>query len=340
MSIDSENTFAPRKSSIETQFFKPPELHSDGTEAQADLGFGTAVSQKQSSRLLLRDGSFNVKRVGYSLFRSKSIYHLLLTIPWWSFILFVFSCFLTINICFGTLFFFSGRESLHGLKSTSEAGRFLECFFFSIQTFATIGYGMIHPNTILANIFVSFEALIGMLAYAVGTGLVFARFSRPNAQIRFSDKAIIAPYRKIRAFQFRIVNERNSQIIDLKCRLVMSRMEFDGGGLKRRFYDLKLERDRVMFFPLNWTIVHPIDENSPLYKQTEEDLVRSDIEFLVLLEGMDDTHSAIVNTRSSYKATEIEWGRKFSRVLDELPDGSISIDLTKLSDTEPSALPN
>jgi len=336
VSIDTSNTYVPRKSSLETQFFKPL---SDNTDANQDLGFGTTVTAKQSTRLLRRDGSFNVKRVGYSLFRSKSIYHLLLTMPWLSFFLFLFVCFLTINLYFGTLFFISGRESLSGLKSTTESGRFLESFFFSIQTFATIGYGMIHPNTVLANIFVSFEALTGMLAYAVGTGLVFARFSRPSAKILFSDTALIAPYRKIRSFQFRIVNERNSQIVDLKCRLVMSRMEFDGAGLKRKFYDLKLERDQVMFFPLNWTIVHPIDEKSPLFGQSEEDFVRSDVEFLVLLEGMDDTHSAIVNTRSSYKASEIEWGKKFKPVLDEMPDGSISIDILRISEAEDAVLP-
>jgi inward rectifier potassium channel len=178
-----------------------------------------------------------------------------------------------------------------------------------------------------------------MLAYAVGTGLVFARFSRPTARIIFSEKAIIAPYKGIRAFQFRVANARNSQILDLKCRLVMSRLEFDGSGLKRKFYDLKLERDQVMFFPLNWTIVHPLDEKSPLYKYTAQDLARSDVEFLVLLEGMDDTHSTTVSARSSYKADEIAWGQKFVSVLDEMDDGQIAIDITRIGDFEEAALP-
>jgi inward rectifier potassium channel len=119
----------------------------------------------------------------------------------------------------------------------------------------------------------------------------------------------------------------------------MSRLEFDGSGLKRKFYDLKLERDQVMFFPLNWTIVHPLDEKSPLYKYTAQDLARSDVEFLVLLEGMDDTHSTTVSARSSYKADEIAWGQKFVSVLDEMDDGQIAIDITRIGDFEEAALP-
>jgi len=304
-----------------------------------DLGFANGVGQTQQTRLLQKDGSFNVKRKGYSMLRSRSLYHHLLTAPWPQFIFILLCFFLIINQSFGTLYYFCGKEGLGGMQSTTELGRYFECFFFSIQTFATIGYGAVHPSSIFANILVSIEALCGMLAYALGTGLVFARFSRPSARILFSETAIIAPYHGGRAFQFRIVNERNSQILDLKCRVVMSRLEFDGAGLRRKFYDLKLERDQVMFFPLNWTIVHPIDEKSPLFKTSPEEIARNDVEFLVLLEGMEDTFSQIVSSRSSYKADEIQWGKKFKTVLDEQADGSILLEMHKISETEEAPLP-
>jgi len=335
------------RSALETQVFRPikdvPPLQSVGSEngePPKDFGFGSSISGRPTTRLLQRDGSFNVKRVGYSILGSNSLYIHLLTVTWPIFFVFLLGFYLITNLCFGILYYFAGADALGGLDATTPPQLMLESFFFSVQTFATIGYGKIHPVSLFANILVSIEALFGMLAYAVGTGLIFARFSRPSARIKFSEKAIIAPYRGKTAFEFRIVNERQSQIIDLRARVILSRLELDSGGLKRKFHELKLEREQVMFFPLNWTIVHPIDETSHLFGMTKDQMIAADVEFLVLLEGLDDTFSQLVNARSSYKAHEIVWGAKFVPMLDELPDGSVQVDTTLVGMIESAALPS
>src|SRR5262249_9746259 len=149
---------------------------------------------------------------------------------------------------------------------------FLRAFFFSIHTLATIGYGTITPVGVPANVIVSIESFIGLFGLALCTSLLFARFSRPTAKILFSRQAIIAPYQGIKAFEFRIANMRRSQIIELEAKVLFARFEDVGGRQLRRFYPMKLERERVVFFPLSWTIVHPIDEESPFYGMTDADL--------------------------------------------------------------------
>ncbi len=307
-------------------------------DAARDFGFGSSISERPTTRLLLRDGSFNVSRVGYSIFGTQSLYHHLLTVSWGTFFLTLFGFYLIANLIFAILYYLAGPHALGGMGSVDASARMVDSFFFSIQTFATIGYGKVYPESLFAHVLVSVEALFGMLSYALGTGMIFARFSRPSARIRFSNHAIIAPYRGMTAFQFRIVNERASQILDLHARLIMSRLELDSVGLKRKFHGLKLERDQVMFFPLNWTIVHPIDEKSPLFGLTKEQLENADVEFLVSLEGTDEAFSQAVNARTSYKANEIVWGAKFVHMLEELPDGSVQIDPKLVSETEPIPL--
>jgi inward rectifier potassium channel len=184
------------------------------------------------------------------------------------------------------------------------------------------------------------ESLFGILGFALIAGLVFARFARPTALILFSRKAVIAPYQNIKAFMFRIVNQRRSQIVDLEARVLLARRK-KGKGDEREFITLKLERDSVAFFPLAWTIVHPIDADSPLRDyQGPDDLRNCDSEFLVLLNGFDETFSQQVHTRSSYKGDEVVWGARFRTLFNPPePDGTISIDIGKLHEIDPAPLP-
>jgi inward rectifier potassium channel len=176
---------------------------------------------------------------------------------------------------------------------------------------------------------------VGLLGFAIITGLLFARFSRPNARILLSEKAIIAPYQNITAFEFRIANARKNQIIELQAQLTFSRMESAGNHSIRRYYRLDLERDKVPFFPLTWTIVHPIDEDSPLKNTTQDELVKSQAEFLILLTGTDDTFNQTVHSRFSYCANEIIFGAKFSNVFEYGKDGHhITVDVGRLSDID------
>ncbi len=190
------------------------------------------------------------------------------------------------------------------------------------------------PSGFAANVVVAFEALTGLFGFALATGLLFARFSRPNAKIQYSENAVIAPFHGITGFMFRIVNERQNQLIEVNATLTFSRMETHNGRQVRKFYPLPLERDKVTFFPLHWTIVHPIDEKSPLFGVTHKELIESDAEFAILLTGIDETFSQSVHSRSSYKFDEVVVGAKFRDMFLPMENGIVRVDLRRLSDIE------
>jgi inward rectifier potassium channel len=193
------------------------------------------------------------------------------------------------------------------------------------------------PVGLATNTLVALESVVSLLGLAVVTGLVFARFSRPVADILFSRSAVMSWIGNLRAFQFRIINSRNNQIIDLHCRLLVSRFETNAGGVSvRRYYPLRLERESVVFFPLSWTVVHTVDQDSPLFGVTEDELCGSGAEFLILLTGMDETFSQIVNARSSYRANEIIWDAKFTDIFVYDPEGRMAgVEMKRFHDTTP-----
>ena len=199
-------------------------------------------------------------------------------------------------------------DALVGVGAAMMGGRFAQAFFFSIQTFATIGYGQVAPNGTAANLVVTVEALVGLMYQALATGLLFARFTRPTAALLFSREAVVAPYRDGRGLMFRLVNRRRSEIIELSAQVLFSALEPDGrGGTVRRYALLPLERNRSRSFRSRGRIVHPIDDASPLAGRTGEDLERSEAEILVLLSGIDEALEQTVHARSSYQAHEIVW---------------------------------
>lgn len=301
-----------------------------------DLGFGSVVSGQSRIRLLNRDGSFNVEREGLNLFTSLSPYHALLTMSWPHFLGLIVLAYLALNLLFAGAYFACGPGALEGVSGVAGE-RFLACFFFSVQTFATIGYGKLTPSGMAPNLIVTVESLVGLLGFALATGILFSRFSQPTAKILFSRNAIIAPYRGITAFEFRIANARSNELIQVEARVMLSRLKPDGN---RDFIPLKLEREKVVFFPLAWTIVHPIDEESPLRGLTQEDLTASQAEVLVLLSGIDETFSQTVHTRSSYRADEIVCGARFADLFNPpTPDGVLSVDISRLDQIEKTVLP-
>ena len=216
---------------------------------------------------------------------------------------------------------------------------FVRGFFFSVQTFATIGYGTIHPAGIIPNLLVTIESYYSLIANALITGVVFARFARPTAKVIFSKVAVIAPYRDGEALMFRLVNGRSNQLIEVRVQVLFARFVNENGRVVRRFDFLELERNKVTFFPLSWTVVHPIDETSPLFGLSDEDYIRTDAEILILLTATDETFSQAVHTRSSYKPHEIRCGHKFVSIYNEVEDGEpISIDIRKLSLVVPAEI--
>jgi inward rectifier potassium channel len=314
--------------------FKPVER-----EELEDLGFGARVAQESGQRLLNRDGTFNVRREGLSVFRSRSLYLHFLDISWPAFHAIIAAGFLLFNTIFATAYLLCGEGALRGTTGTTPVERFADAFFFSVQTSTTIGYGQVAPVGLAANITVSLEVMVGLLGFALATGLVFARFSRPNARVAFSNLAVVAPYRGITAFEFRVANERSNQLIQAEVSVLFSRMELHEGKMVRRFHQLALERASVVFFPLHWTVVHPIDASSPLHGLSHEQFVASDPEIEILLTAIDETFSQTVHARSSYKAGEIVWGAKFADMYHRPARGVLSVDLRRLHVIEPAELP-
>lgn len=300
-----------------------------------DLGFGSVVSAESRQRLLNQDGSFNVKRTGLSYLSSLNLYHTLLSMKWKTFLGLLLLLYFLSNVVFGLAYSLLGAESLVDSSSTPTENLFIRGFFFSVQTFATIGYGTIHPVGIVPNLLVTIESYYSLIANALITGVVFARFARPTARVHFSKIAVIAPYQNITGLMFRLVNARNNQLIEVEAKVMFARFVNENGKMVRRFDLLELERKNVAFFPLAWTVVHPIDESSPLYNMTMEDLKNSDAEILVLLTATDETFAAVVHTRSSYKHEEIKIGHKFVSIYNKAEnDETISVNIKKLSHVE------
>ena len=293
-----------------------------------DPGLTTQFSG-ELRRTINRDGSFNVHRKGLRL-RDANLYLKLIDTTWPRFFLFVLLAFLGVNMIFAGVYLALGLEHLQGTES--ELGAFANAFFFSVHTLTTVGYGNIYPKGTWANLTSALEAATGLMVFAVITGLLYGRFSRPSARILFSDHALIAPYQDGTSLQFRLTNARDNVLMDLEARVLLMTVETADGQLKRNYVDLPLERRRVYFFPLTWTVVHPIDAESPLYGKTREDLAKSAAELLILLQGFDDTFSQLVHARYSYRHDEIVWGAKFIPAFSVDPQGDLVLEVDRIGE--------
>ncbi|MBI1765929.1 MAG: transporter [Acidobacteria bacterium] len=310
-------------------------LPTNNETGNPDLGFGAIVARTSGQRLLNRDGSFNVERRGLNFWSSLSLYHTLLTLSWGKFLGLLVVSYLAANLLFAVAYLAAGPGALAVTGGLAIANRFWQAFFFSVHTFATIGYGNITPVGMVANIIVTIESLTGLLGVTLATGLLFARFSRPTAKILFSERAVVAPFQEGEAFMFRITNARSNQLTDVSATVIFAQFEEVNGQPTRRFYPLPLELAKVTFFSLSWTIVHPINNESPLFGLSGEVLRARNAEFLILLSGIDETFSQTVHTRSSYQADEVVWGAKFANIFNPITkEGVVTIDVRRLSEIE------
>ncbi|MCU7493594.1 MAG: ion channel [Bacteroidota bacterium] len=287
----------------------------------------------RTKRIINNDGSFNITRVGTG-FSLWDIYQFLVNLSWPRFISSVLGFYLLVNCFYALLYFITGIDSVHGARGETIIRTLENLFFFSVQTISTVGYGNMAPMGIYANIIVTFETLTGLLGFALVTGLLYGRFSRPTARILYSSKALISPYQDKTSLQFRIANQRSNALLEVEAKVMVAFVENTNGSSKREYYNLALERSYIYFFPLSWTIVHPIDEESPFWNKTPEDLKNLETEILILIKGYDDIFSQTVHSRFSYRFDEIIWGARFKPAFFIDQNGDVIIDLKNIHNFE------
>jgi inward rectifier potassium channel len=273
-------------------------------------GFG-AHSKDNSGRFYTKSGIPNVVKTGYKKFEHISVYHSLIRMPLGKFFLLVFAFYVAINLIFTIVYTVIGIDHLAGVNRGTAIDDFLEMFFFSTQTFSTVGYGRISPVGHLTSFVATFEAFIGLLSFAIATGLFFARFSKPVSYIKFSKNALVAPFKDGKALMFRMASYKNNVLTDLEVRLLLAVKELENGELVNKFYTLDTTVSKINLLSLSWTVVHPINDASPLFGFDEAEIENTPMEVMVFVKGYDEVYSNNVITRTSYINTEMVWNAKF-----------------------------
>lgn len=294
-----------------------------------DLGF-SSFGGKNRKRFVNKDGSFNVIR-GTSFFSDFHIYQFLVSMSWTSFACTTLLFYFVINCLFAGFYMMIGVEYLSGAEGDNLAP-FWTAFFFSVQTLTTVGYGSVSPVGFGANLLAAMGALTGLMSFALGTGLLFARFSKPTASILFSENAIIAPFEDGKALMFRLANRRRNMLTNLQIEVTAAWLSRDDKGRVTRVYKpLDLERDVLSMLPLTWTVVHPIVEESPIADCIKNGFENSDLEIIVVLEGYDDTFTSTIRTHTSYKYKELIWNAKFDAAFYFNEEGDTILEVDKLN---------
>ena len=279
-------------------------------KADSNTGFGINASS-YGGRFITKSGNANVKKSGIGLFEGISWYHTMLNIPRWKFLVIIMVFYFLVNFIFAGLYYAVGVEHLNGMTAITALDKFGQAFFFSIQTFTTVGYGHISPSGFATSFVAAVEALFGLLSFAIATGLFYGRFSKPKAHIKFSENALIAPFQNGTALMLRLSPFKNTNLTDAEAKVTLGMKLDENGVLVNKFYSLDLELSKINALNLSWTLVHPITENSPLYNLAKEDYANIDGEFLVFLKVFDDMFSTTVVKRASYSFDEIVFGAKF-----------------------------
>lgn len=266
-----------------------------------DPGLGSKFTHPVR-RLMNPDGSYNIKRIG-GIRGIRDFYKYLLEISWWQFLLILFAFYIGVNSLFALGYLWIGLDGLSGINPSIPS--FWSAFFFSSQTFTTLGYGALHPNDLGISILSSFESFIGLLSIALATGLLYGRFSKPSTRIAFSKNAILTNFKGGKALMFKLVNKRHNVLLKTKvsCIFILDKNELNH-SFEKEYHPMKLETDFVLFFPLTWTIVHVIDEESPLFGLSLEELKRKNAEMVIFLETFDETFGHEIIQKHSYSGEQ------------------------------------
>lgn len=275
---------------------------------------------------------YEIRVVGGARQPLRDLYHGLLRVPWWAALSTIVGAYLALNVLFALLFLAMG-----GIANAAP-GSFADAFFFSVQTMGTIGYGTMYPATRAANVVVVAESVTGLLATALATGLVFARFSQTRARVLFSTRAVISPMDGVPTLFMRVGNERRNVIIDASFKAMVMRTTHTAEGVTvYRTLDLRLARDRAPGLQRAWNVAHRIEPGSPLHGETPESLAASDAELTLTVSGVDDTSLQLVHARHTWTAQDIVWGARLADVTSEAPDGAFVIDLRQFHEIVPTA---
>jgi inward rectifier potassium channel len=293
-------------------------------KAEINTGFGINSSD-YGGRFVNKNGRANIEKRGLGFLEKISWYHTMLLMPRWKFLLVIILFYVVTNLFFGTIYFFMGVNNLGGITNNSPLSNYAESFFFSCQTFTTVGYGRISPISFSASAVAALEALLGLLSLALATGLLYGRFSKPVAHLRFSDNALIAPYKDINAVMVRVAPFKNINLLDAEAKLTLGLSVEEDGKNVNKFYPLELEFKTINSLTLSWTIVHPITDKSPLYNFTKEDFDNARGEFIVYVKAFDDLFSNIVVAVSSYTFKEVKHGAKFVPMYERASSGDKTI---------------
>lgn len=288
--------------------------------------------QNKRKNLIKGIGPVQFVSLGLPHFHWSDLYHLLLTISWCQFFGIVGLMYLATNFLFALAYL-----AIPDGIANAQPGSLKDAFFFSIQTMATIGYGSMYPTIAYTHILVAFEALFGLLGFAMATGLTYARFSKPTARVLFSRVATICPYNGVPTLMFRVANQRTNWIVEAQIRvsvLLNEEITTEGHSV-RRLQDLKLVRSQTPMLALSWMVMHQIDETSPLYRMTSQELEAVDFQIVVMLTGLDDLLSQTIHARQVYIAENVLWDVRFVDVLYRTPDGQRHIDYTHFHDVAP-----
>ena len=302
-------------------------------------GFGERSTQS-GGRFFRKDGKPNVVRKGIRFFDQLSWYHTMISMPGWKFWLWLLIPYIIVNAFFAFVYFTIGVEKLNGIEMGSPLHNYIEAFFFSFQTFTTVGYGHVSPSGILTSTVAAFESFLGVLTLALAAGLFYGRFSNPKSFLRFSDIALIAPYKDGIGLMFRTVPYKNNHLVDAEVKLLMAMKTNEHGEEKNEFYTLNVEFSKINALVLNWTIVHHITENSPIYGMSLGELKNAQAELLVYLKAYDEGFANTVVARTSYIVDEIIEGGKFKPMYERSSTGDTTVlHINKLNNFERVKLP-